>query len=147
MKHTSAADWPLYRAAPATGTIVLVKAMGHLRSNYRSRFTDADMLPGGMFAEVVALNQRGDMDVGDIAILTRPRSLLDHPAAGQWSWDFAFPFELDRRTHRSGNTMILQVVPAEVADAVRAFVALARADDNLPVTVEDGWLCEGGLTK
>ncbi len=100
--------------------------MSHMRSHQ-----EPDDLPGGMFAIVAAMYDKG----GDLLVVTMPQSLLDHPRYGEWSWEATFPFDMQITAPDYIR------VSAASDDAEAAVRALAELSDTLPVVVDDGWLC------
>ena len=128
--------WPLAKLAPPIGTIVHVLGMAHLTPDDASGLAP---MPGGMFAEVTDVFSM-DPREGTIRVLTVPASADEIDGWSTWDWVETFPFELHPYYPQS-NCMKFELPPADVCDAVRAFVALSARDDNLPIIVEDGWLC------
>jgi hypothetical protein len=126
--------WPRWRQVPREGTIVHILAMGHLSDAAGDEFS---MLPGGFFAEIA--DDTCSLSEGVLMVLTIPQSVTQHPRFNTWNWPGPFPFHL--RDGPGSNGMRLEVVPDDVVDAVRAFVALSTGDEHQPIVVEDGWLC------
>lgn len=110
---------------PKVGSIVRVGELVHLDG----------MKPRGLYGLVANLYTNDYRDMGDLQVLTVPRSALLHPKYKTWSWELVFPFTLK---DRKGNFMRLYEVEDEVECAVRA---LAELSDTWPVIVDDGWLC------
>jgi len=131
--------WDRWSSVPRVGTIVHILAMGHLCNEDASEFSP---LPGGLFAEIIDDEGTTFGEQGLLRMLTLPASVLEHPRYHLWSWECPFPIQL--RGPACSNGMRLEVVPPEIQDAVRAFVALHGREpelDQMPITVEDGWLC------
>lgn len=134
------AVWPALRKLPDIGTIVHITGMAHLTQAGVDAY---DLIPGGTFAEVVnsgGSNSRANDD-GDLMITTVPRALPTHPRYSEWVWSDTFPVSVSGLISWGRNSMKLELPPQDVQDAVRAFVALHDRPDNMPIVVDDGWLC------
>lgn len=133
-------DWKICETLPPVGTIVMIRAMVHLMPTDARSFTDADMLPGGLFAEIERENAKYTSQ-GMITVLTRPATLAQRPQYSTWTWNAPFPVTVGAFDYATSPMILLQP-PEEVADAVRAFLALkGPTSDNMPPVVPDGWLC------
>lgn len=124
--------WARWKHVPDVGTLVHILAIAHL--SYSDEFAP---LPGGLFAIITRVDSLSE---GHVRIATCPASVYKMRRYSRWSWDHPFPFHL--RGEPSTNGIRLEVVPEDVADAVRATLALDgwNLDTYMPIAVDDGWL-------
>lgn len=133
--------WLLWDHVPPMGTIVHVTFMSHLVPIGTTK-VDGPLLSGGLFGEIETV--RSGTNYGRLTVLTLPaaaRRIIESRRLPAWAWDQSFPFNLGREPKI--DNMCLERVPEDIQDAVRAAVAL-HGIDQLPLSVDDGWLCEGG---
>jgi hypothetical protein len=127
-------QWCRWKHMPDAGTLVHILANGHFAHDGEFK-----PLPGGFFAEV---NEQGfALTEGNLNIMTVPATIVSMPEFGEMPM-------LECPVHLRGSAWDehgcrLEVVPDDVQDAVRAYIALQLSNgaEALPLIVEDGWLC------
>ena len=129
--------WPEHRIWPEDDTIIHI-----LQTNtIRAASGRCAALPGGFFARTT---ERTHMAAGVYRVLTLPQSAVKLIAmsGGSWNWSCVFEGQLSNRASDTDWFVRLEVVPPDVADAVRATLALDgwNPDTDHPMVVEDGWM-------
>lgn len=133
-------QWARWKHVPDIDTIVHILACGWLTPEGAGDFAP---LPGGFFAQVNSVVTRSE---GTLDVLTLPRSITDQQQylKYDWGYDWGAEFTFHLRAPCWDITAArLEVVPDDVQDAVRAYLTLqiASGAEQLPLVVEDGWLC------
>lgn len=129
--------WPEHRIWPEDDTIVHILQTGTIRT----ASDGCAALPGGFFARTT---DRSHTSAGEYRVLTLPQSAVNLIAmsGADWMWDKQFEGHLSNRASDTHWFVRLEVVPDNVADAVRATLALDgwNPDTDEPMVVEDGWM-------
>lgn len=129
--------WPEHRIWPEDDTIIHILQTGTIMTTSG----ECAALPGGFFARTTA---RSHLSAGVYRVLTLPQSAINLIAmsGGSWMWDKPFEGQLSNRASDTDWFVRIERVPPDVADAVRATLALDgwNPDTDEPMVVEDGWM-------
>ena len=129
--------WPEHRIWPEEDTLVHLLQTGTIRTASGG----CAALPGGFFARTTT---RSHGSSGEYRVLTLPQSAVNLIAMSRayWNWDKTFEGQLSSRAANTDWFVRIERVPPDVADAVRATLALDgwNPDTDEPMVVEDGWM-------